>query len=130
MSSVPPPVDTLEPPHEPVVPAPWSIGLWIAMLAGPVIWFAHFMGVYLLAEAVCTPEMVGGDQPWSDTALAIAIVAVTVAAVALCAVAGVYSWRRTWSADAGLRGVGVALAIGSTAAILAVGLSVTLLEPC
>ena len=27
---------------------------WIVFLAGPVIWFAHFMVVYLVAEAGCT----------------------------------------------------------------------------
>ena len=75
------PVDTLEAPHEPVVPAPSSWRLWVLLLGGPALWFVHFMVVYLTAEAVCTPKLIGDEQPWSDATLDTFVVVATVVAV-------------------------------------------------
>lgn len=130
MSEIPPPVDTLEHPHEPTVPARSSIGVWVALLGGPVVWFAHFMVVYLVAEAVCTPSMVGAEQPWSDAALIGFVVAATVVAVCLCGAVGLHAWKRVDADERTLRAAGVALAIGSAATVIAVGIPAVLLGPC
>jgi hypothetical protein len=130
MSDVPPPVDTLEAPHEPTVPAPTSLWLWVVVLGGPVVWINHFMVVYLAAEAVCTPERVGGEQPFSDSALIAFIVAATVIAVALCVVDGLYSYWRMRREGPALWWVGVLLAAGSAVSIVAVGVPAVLVGPC
>lgn len=130
MSDAPPPVDTLEAPHEPTVPAPTSLWLWVVVLGGPVVWITHFMAVYLAAEAVCTPDRVGGEQPWSDGTLIAFVVAATVVAVLLCVVGGLYSYRRMRREGPALWWVGLLLAAGSAASIVAVGVSAVLVGPC
>lgn len=73
---------------------------WLVLLAGPLVWFAHFMLVYLVAEAGCT-----GDGPGLDVfdppVPTVTTIVATVVAVLLCVAAAVWSWRR-WrsSADA------------------------------
>jgi hypothetical protein len=58
-------------------------GVWVMLIGGPVIWFAHFMIVYLVAEAACT-----GDGPgmalFNPPVLKIVIAAATVAAALGC----------------------------------------------
>lgn len=53
----------------------------VELLAGPVIWFAHFMLVYLFAEAGCT----GAFQPVGPSAVAVFTIVVTVVAAAATA---------------------------------------------
>lgn len=130
MSDVGPPVDTLEAPHEPSVPGSNSLWMWVVVLGGPVVWIVHFMAVYLAAEAVCTPDRVGGDQPWSDGTLQTFIVAATAAACALCVADGSYSWRRARAEGPRLWWVGLVLAVGSAASVVAVGLPALLVGPC
>jgi heme/copper-type cytochrome/quinol oxidase subunit 2 len=103
------------------VPAPSSIWLWVVVLGGPVVWIVHFMVVYLAAEAVCTPGRVGGDRPWSDDQLDVFIVAATAIAVAVCAIAGSIARRRVRAEGRHLWWVGVVLAIGAAASVIAVG---------
>jgi drug/metabolite transporter (DMT)-like permease len=123
-----PPVDA---PHEPLVPAPSSWRLWVVLLGGPAAWLVHFMVVYLAAEAVCTPPLVGSEQPWSDATLDtfvfVATVAVAVACIALAVVATVALRRepQQW-----LWWVGIVLAVGSCVAVLAVGLPSLVVGPC
>lgn len=70
--------------------------VWVVFLAGPVIWFAHFMVVYLVAEAGCTGggtglRLLGPPVPAVVTGVA------TVVAVAACVVSAVWGmrwWRR------------------------------------
>lgn len=125
------PVDTLEAPHEPVVPAPSSWRLWVLLLGGPSLWFAHFMIVYLAAEAVCTPKLIGDDQPWSDATLDRFVVASTVVAVSLCLAVATLSWRRLrrepgqW-----LWWVSITLGIGSALSVIAVGSSTLVVGGC
>jgi hypothetical protein len=130
MSDAPPPVDTLEAPHEPSVPAPTSLWLWVVVLGGPATWIVHFMIVYLAAEAVCTPERVGGEQPWSDVTLNRFIVAATAVAFTVCLVDGMYAWRRVRAEGPRLRWVGVVLAIGSAASVAAVGVPALAVGSC
>ena len=130
MSNVPPPVDTLEAPHEPTVPAPSSLWLWVVVLGGPAVWFTHFMVVYLAAEAVCTPARVGSEQPWSDGTLNTFIAAATGVAVALCVADALYAWRRMRGEGPALWWVGLVLAVGSAVSIVAVGLPALMVGPC
>jgi hypothetical protein len=94
-----PPVDA---PHEPIVPAPSSWRLWVVLLGGPAAWFVHFMGVYLTAEAVCTPPLVGSEQPWSDTALDTFVLVATIAFALVCVALGIIATvalRPGWLSD-------------------------------
>lgn len=66
---------------------------WAAFLAGPTVWFAHFMVVYLVAEAGCTgggPGLAVFDPPVP----VVVTLMTTVAAVALCAAAAVWAFGR------------------------------------
>lgn len=125
------PVDTLEEPHEPVVPAPSSWRLWVLLLGGPSLWFAHFMVVYLTAEAVCTPKLVGAEQPWSDATLDGFVVVATIVAVALCLAVSLLSWRRLRREPAQwLWWVSIVLGIGSALTVVAVGVPVLAVGTC
>ena len=70
--------------------------IWVVFLAGPVLWFAHFMLVYLVVEAGCTgdgPGLNAFDPPVSD---AVTLVATAVAGVTCLACA---RWAyRIWRA--------------------------------
>ncbi|MDQ4029050.1 MAG: hypothetical protein M3214_13540 [Actinomycetota bacterium] len=68
---------------------------WVVVLAGPVIWFVHFMIVYLLAEAGCTGDGPGLDvfDPPVPTILTLAATAVAMLA---CVAFGVWGYR-WWS---------------------------------
>jgi hypothetical protein len=123
-----PPVDA---PHEPIVPAPSSWRLWVVLLGGPAAWFVHFMGVYLTAEAVCTPPLVGSEQPWSDTALDTFVLVATIAFALVCVALGIIATvalRR--EPQQWLWWVAIVLAVGSCAAVLAVGLPSLVVGPC
>jgi hypothetical protein len=70
---------------------------WVVLLGGPVIWFSHFMLVYLVAEAGCTgggPGLRGFNPPVPA--------AVTLAATALaalgCLAFAAWAYRR-WLAS-------------------------------
>jgi hypothetical protein len=123
-----PPVDA---PHEPIVPAPSSWRLWVVLLGGPAAWFVHFVGVYLTAEAVCTPPLVGSEQPWSDTALDTFVLVATIAFALVCVALGIIATvalRR--EPQQWLWWVAIVLAVGSCAAVLAVGLPSLVVGPC
>lgn len=67
---------------------------WVVLLAGPVIWFAHFMVVYMVAEAGCTgsgPGLHLLDPPVPAT---VTVVATIIAVVACLGFAG-WSFRRS-----------------------------------
>jgi hypothetical protein len=70
---------------------------WVVFLAGPVIWFSHFMLVYLVAEAGCTGDGRGLDVFDPPVPVVWTLVA-TVVAVGLCAAAA-FGARRRWRAD-------------------------------
>jgi hypothetical protein len=53
------------------------------LIGGPVIWFAHFMIVYLVAEAACTGDGPGMER-FHSPVLEIVIGAATVAAALGC----------------------------------------------
>ncbi|WP_370328067.1 hypothetical protein [Euzebya sp.] len=77
---------------EPEVVTPTSRPVWIALLAGPSLWWGHFMAVYLLAEVVC--EVGAAGPAWLGlTAFGWAVVAATAGALVATGVAA----RRTWT---------------------------------
>lgn len=109
----------------------WSRLEWAALfLAGPVIWYAHFWLVYLVAEAGCFAA--GGSQPpW----LVAAILAATLAALAFIAWTTWLAWRRWRSREeardrSALYFIGFLLGPMFAAATLFVGLPVAYLPPC
>ena len=74
-----------------------SRAVWVAFLAGPVIWFTHFMVVYLVVEAGCT-----GDGPGLWLFDPPVPTVFTLAATALAAVASAAAawWaHRRWRAS-------------------------------
>jgi len=124
--------------------------IWVALLAGPIIWFVHFMVVYMVAEAGCTGGGPGLEVFRPPAATIVTIVATVVAALA-CVWAAVWALRR-WQArddrsgaamtdDVGadlehgdrnglLAFVGFLLSSLSVVAILMVGLPALVLPAC
>jgi len=75
--------------------------VWTVFLIGPVTWFAHFMLVYLLAEAGCTGDGPGLELLGPPVPATVTLVA-TVIAVAICLAAtrwGLRWWRETRGPD-------------------------------
>jgi hypothetical protein len=71
--------------------------VWVLLLAGPVVWFAHFMLVYLVVEAGCTsggPGLRLFDPPVTT----IVTLAATGAAAAACLGLARWTYRR-WRGD-------------------------------
>ncbi|HEU5084965.1 MAG TPA: hypothetical protein VFU14_16610 [Acidimicrobiales bacterium] len=112
---------------------PSTIRLWVLLLAGPVLWIGHFMVVYLFAEAACAARE-SDDIPFFGTgAIVTIVVASTLVAAGLTALATVAAWRGTRGreADATAMGwAGVLLGALSIVAILAVGLPALAIDPC
>lgn len=117
---------------EPEVPVASSRQAWIALLAGPSLWFGHFMAVYLLAEVLCTatptpPAWLGLDP------LRWAVLATTVVVLVVIGVAARMTWTSRGTHAAPVDGV---LMIGlGLDALFAVGVVTTavpalVLTPC
>lgn len=129
--------------------APSSRTTWVLFLAGPTIWFAHFMLVYLVAEAVCVggrPDRELWGMPLVSTVTLIATV-IAVAAIAAFAVAAYRRWRQDealvdhqadeeeWrisaaGRDRGLAFAGFALGVLFVVAVLYTGAPALWLTPC
>jgi hypothetical protein len=114
----------------------------VLFVAGPSIWFAHFMVVYLVVEAGCAS---GGFDPVLAgmnvlSFFTVACTAVAVAATLAMAERSRRLWRREaidrsdWvdgdELEAGLALAGALLGVTFTIAILFVGLPAAFLEPC
>lgn len=125
------PVDTLRPPHEPTVTPSRSWPLWVLLIGGPALWLTHFMVVYLAVEAVCTPDRVGAEQPWSGSTLGWFIAVATVVFALICVILAASAWRsRSAMDDSLLRGTAIALSTGSAIGILVVGLPTLVVGTC
>jgi hypothetical protein len=124
--------------------------VWVAFLAGPVIWFAHFMIVYVAAEAGCSGDGPGLELFDPPVPTILTLVATVVAAVA-CLWTTVWTWRRwrgrprtqPWGAtddlaadleqddrDGLLSFAGFLLSVLSFVSILFVGLPALVLPAC
>ena len=66
---------------------------WVVFLGGPVIWFAHFMVVYLVAEAGCTGGGAGLRVFDPPVPARVTLVVTALAAVGCLAFAG---WGYRW----------------------------------
>ncbi len=79
---------------------PTRIG-WMVFLGGPVIWFSHFMLVYLVAEAGCTG---GGPglRAFNPPVPSVVTLAATAVAVAGCLAFAVWGHRRWVAARQGV----------------------------
>lgn len=100
---------------------PFSDFIW--MLAGPIVWAAHFFLVYGVEAAICTRAA----SP--AVAMRWIIVAATAVALGLLMVLVLRLWR-TRDADAFLRQVHIALALISMAAIAGAAISGLSLPAC
>ena len=67
--------------------------IWAVFLAGPVIWFAHFMLVYVVTEAGCTGDGPGLDAFGPPVPTDVTLIATAVAALA-CLWHAAWTWRR------------------------------------
>ena len=112
-----------------------SAGTWVMLLAGPVIWYAYFWIVYLLAEGVC--RLGGLDfTVMGLTGLSLLTIAMTVGASALAIISGrrsYSSWRDEHVAATGRAGLSFAAFVLSGIflfSVLATGLPALVLEPC
>ncbi len=122
--------------------------LWVVFLAGPVLWFAHFMLVYLVVEAGCTgdgPGLDAFDPPVSHVVTLVATAAAGLACLA-CARWAYRTWRvggrvrepgesrvASSALDEHVRAMGFAgflLAMLSFVAILSEGLPALFLSAC
>jgi hypothetical protein len=79
--------------------------IWVAFLAGPVIWFAHFMIVYTVTEAGCSGDGPGLNAFDPPVPTIVTLVATAVAAIA-CLWTTAWAWRR-WRARTRTRAWGV-----------------------
>ena len=120
---------------------------WVAFLAGPVLWFTHFMVVYLVAEAGCTGEGPGLEVFDPPVPQVVTLAATAVAALA-CLYAAAWAYRRA-KADISAAGAldragagtepggegsmafpGFLLSLLSTVAIVFVGVPAAFLPAC
>lgn len=122
--------------------------LWVRLLAGPLIWAAHFMLGYLLVEAFCQTGL--NFNVLGIDGLSFILVAITLLAVAGSAILGFQSYREwgninkgmslrdrlkqteRWSDEAVefMYFSGFLLSVLFTATILMVGLPVFFLRTC
>lgn len=110
-----------------------TILLWVLLLSGPVLWFSHFMTVYLVAEAVCAAAENGESWFPGEGVLSVTIVVITVLFAIACAAGGWAAWRHAGGDESDLAvfsWAGVLLSAGSLVAILSAGLPVLVLDPC
>lgn len=114
---------------------------WVLLIAGPVIWFMHFMAVYLMVEAACTvdpPDTRLLGRPILSTLTLGATVVAVIAAVAPTTLAyrrwrnasGDDDWMEISGDNSGLAYAGFLLGVLSVVAIGFVGLPAAFLDPC
>ena len=98
-------------------------------LAGPVIWIAHFMAVYLVAEALCTAEVDAGTLLGLPTVTAVTLLA-TVPAVLATALLARWALRVSKGPHGGLAFIGFLMGLLFVVALLFVGIPPVFLRPC
>jgi hypothetical protein len=67
--------------------------IWAVFLAGPIIWFAHFMLVYMVTEAGCSADGPGLDAFDPPVPTDVTLIATVVAGLA-CLWCVAWTWRR------------------------------------
>ena len=115
---------------EPHVEVGTSRREWIALLAGPSLWWGHFVGVYLLGEVACELGATG-PTVLGLTTLSWVIIGVTVLTLAVVAVAARMTWTYRRRTDRGyVLDVGIGLDALFAVAILFTGIPAAVLHPC
>lgn len=119
-------------------------GVLAMFVAGPLIWTAHFLLVYLVVEAGCTGEGPVLERFAPPVATTVTLVATAVAALGCLAVAG-WNFRRWRAAQADgqdgpgfeppdrggvLAMAGCAMALLGVVTVLFVGLPAVVLSTC
>jgi hypothetical protein len=123
--------------------------IWVAFIGGPIVWFAHFMLVYLAAEAGCTGDGHGLDVFDHPVPVIVSLVASAMGALVCLGLArwSFQRWRRAVArdgevgpavdgdvADTDGRGslafTGMLLSLLSCVTILFVGLPAPFLHAC
>ena len=114
--------------------------VWLLFLSGPVLWFGHFMAVYVLVESGCAAGGTDIDVLGLDL-MAFVTIAATVVALAVALTVALAALRR-WggSDDAGILAGGekesgmalaaVLLGFFFAIAILFTGFPALYLDPC
>ena len=108
--------------------------IFIVLFGGPVVWFAHFMVVYLVVEAGCTGGQ--GLSAFEPPVADIVTLAATAVAAGVCL--GLAAWaRRRWrrggegaDRDGTLAFAGLLLSLLSFVTVLLVGLPALVLSAC
>jgi hypothetical protein len=109
--------------------ARWALAMFVA---GPLIWSAHFLLVYLIVEAGCSGDGPGlrlFDPPVPKVATLAATAAAAAAALA-CAGWSYRRWRASEHEGGALAFAGFLLSLLSFVTILAVGLPALFLPSC
>jgi hypothetical protein len=119
---------TAFPVHIPRDPQAWITAFIFA--GGPILWFAHFMFVYVVAEAGCTGEGQGlrAFNPPVPLVVTLATTALFAVAVAAIAIWAFRRWRR--GVHGGMAFGGLLLSCLSLIAILWVGMPAVLFPGC
>lgn len=99
----------------------------LLFLGGPVLWFSHFMLVYLVAEAACAA---GGVRLLGLPLVTVVTVAATVLGVPATLLIARTAWRVWRREEDQLAVVAFLLALLSAAAILFDGVPPLVLPPC
>lgn len=107
-----------------------ALTVWVHLLAGPVIWFGHFMAVYLLAEAACTGDGVDAAVLGLHVVSFVTLAATVAAATATLVAAALAYQRRRHGDDREVVGAGFLLSLLSCIAVLFVGLPALVLPSC
>ena len=119
-----------------------GIGVWILFLAGPVLWFTHFMLVYSLAEVLCKPlaDVNGAGSLPLISVLTIGSTIIFALATTAGAVLAYRRWR-AWQASRPseerlsvqgevLVSAGFLLGVLFTIAVIFTGVPALALQPC
>lgn len=116
-----------------------AFSTWALFVGGPVIWFLHFMVVYLGAEAGCTGDGPGlelFDPPITTAVTIVATVVTTLACVPLL-IGNLRRWREGGDGEDDRRethrsmaAAGLSLTALSALTIVAVGVSAVVFPGC
>ena len=114
---------------EPHVEVGTSRREWIALLAGPSLWWGHFMAVYLLGEVACEIGWTG-PSVLGISLLSWLILAGTVVGLVVVAVAARMTWTYREHTGGHLLDIGLALDALFAFAIVFTGIPAVVLPPC
>jgi hypothetical protein len=107
-----------------------SAPLWLALLAGPVLWIVHFAVVYLASELACREGWAQIAGVEAATLITVVATVVALAAIGMAALLTERGRRRTDQGNRQMLVIGLALDVLFAASVLAVGIPALVLDPC